>query len=202
MRSIKFSPTELEFLKAHYEQELADVEQYAHDIKALLKKFGVDSMTTEMEQPVAKKRGRRGRPKKEKPAPSTQTEKKQKKAEKGKRGRKPTTKAPAIKASPTEEIKPAPEPNKPIQIEKPEIKSTPKKNKIKKTGKHRKAAPKSFALQKDAGGKKNAKTDTKIPPKGKEIKEAPNATAKKKSIVTNMVLPPVEPIKTETVNPE
>lgn len=68
MKSIKFSENELEFLKNHYELELADAENYVSEIKNILTKLN------KLEKPViaekaGKKTGKkRGRPKKEQKA--------------------------------------------------------------------------------------------------------------------------------------
>ncbi len=64
MRSIKFSDLELDFLKGHYEQELRDVEKYADELKAMLRKLGGKVAAVTAEKPEKKKRGRRGRPRK------------------------------------------------------------------------------------------------------------------------------------------
>jgi len=60
MKSIKFSESELEFLKNHYELELIEAESYISEIKNILKKLGAEIKAAEPEKP----RKKRGRPRK------------------------------------------------------------------------------------------------------------------------------------------
>jgi hypothetical protein len=54
MRAIKFSESELEFLKNHYELELLDAENYVGEIKNILKKLGVIEKEIIKEKPEKK----------------------------------------------------------------------------------------------------------------------------------------------------
>lgn len=65
MKTIKFNSNELEFLRNHYEMELADAENYVLEIKNLLKKFTTDEKPVTVEKSPKKSSGKRGRPKKE-----------------------------------------------------------------------------------------------------------------------------------------
>ena len=61
MKSINFSDQELEFLRAHYEMELEEAEEYVQNIKSMIGKLGGSKQT---KAPVAadqkpKKRGRK-----------------------------------------------------------------------------------------------------------------------------------------------
>jgi peptidoglycan hydrolase CwlO-like protein len=86
MKSIRFSETELEFLKAHYELELEEAKKYIEDVKGILKKLGA-----ELEQDVDEKpKKRRGRP------PKKASEKKETEA---KASETPAKKAPVKKKS-------------------------------------------------------------------------------------------------------
>ena len=58
MKSIRFSDEELEFLKEHYEMELAEMEKYVAEVKVMLKKLG--SVVKDTGEGGSKKR--RGRP--------------------------------------------------------------------------------------------------------------------------------------------
>jgi len=64
MKAIRFSESELEFLKNHYELELVEAENYISEIKNILKKLGVLVKEAVQEKPVTKGRKGRGRPKK------------------------------------------------------------------------------------------------------------------------------------------
>jgi DNA-binding SARP family transcriptional activator len=93
MKSIKFSENELEFLKNHYEMELADAENYVIEIRNILKKLNTSVQVKAAEEKPAKKSGRKpGRPKSEakttdvKPEPKTR-----------KKGKKTRPKAPKAK---------------------------------------------------------------------------------------------------------
>lgn len=66
MKAIKFTDSELEFLIHHYELELIEAEAYMGEIRGILKKLGVISKETVVEQPV-KVAKKRGRPRLEKP---------------------------------------------------------------------------------------------------------------------------------------
>lgn len=68
MKSIRFSEDELEFLRNHYEFELAEAENYVEDIKNLLKKLGFLKKEEKVEKPLKAKGKKRGRPKAVKPA--------------------------------------------------------------------------------------------------------------------------------------
>jgi len=68
MKSIRFSEDELEFLRNHYEFELAEAENYVKDIQTILIKLGAINKTTVVEKPLKPKGKKRGRPKKAKPA--------------------------------------------------------------------------------------------------------------------------------------
>jgi len=86
MPSIKFTDNELEFLRNHYEQELADAEMYIADIRKIISKLGKAEAENQQEAPKKK----RGRPAKaltvvKEVQPTETTEKK-------KRGRKPGSK--------------------------------------------------------------------------------------------------------------
>lgn len=68
MKSIRFSEDELEFLRNHYEFELAEAENYVEDIKSILKKLGSLKKEVIAEKPAKVKGKKRGRPKALKPA--------------------------------------------------------------------------------------------------------------------------------------
>ncbi|MEI6681846.1 MAG: hypothetical protein WCO44_04425 [Bacteroidota bacterium] len=70
MKAIKFTDSELDFLKAHYELELSEVENYVAEIKNILKKFGVTNTVTAKEKPATSSGKKRGRPKKENTVPA------------------------------------------------------------------------------------------------------------------------------------
>lgn len=137
MKAIKFSETELEFLKNHYELELADAENYISEIKNILKKLGKEIKAADADKP----KKRRGRP------PKVKEEKKESKAagiiaknekkkddKKGgkKRGRKP--KKTALPKAAVSMNPPAPAPKGSIKTEpKKEVKAAPKKAGTKKS---------------------------------------------------------------------
>jgi len=68
MKAIKFSESEMDFLKNHYELELLDAENYVGEIKNILKKLGVIEKEITKEKPVKVPGRKRGRPRKERPA--------------------------------------------------------------------------------------------------------------------------------------
>jgi len=107
MRSIKFSQSELDFLKSHYEQELNEVEKYAEEIKGMLKKLGAKSAPAASEKPEKKKTGRRGRPRKVVAEPVVAPAAKK---EKVKKPAKRTVKKTAVKNAKKSGKKPAPKP--------------------------------------------------------------------------------------------
>jgi hypothetical protein len=76
MKTIKFSETEIEFLRNHYELELLDAEKYISEIKNILKKLGVIEKEMIQENALKTVSKKRGRPKKEKKAPAVKAEKK------------------------------------------------------------------------------------------------------------------------------
>jgi hypothetical protein len=57
MKSIRFSPNELEFLRDHYEFELLEAEKYVEELKQILRKLGAE-VKPEVGEEVKKKRGR------------------------------------------------------------------------------------------------------------------------------------------------
>ncbi len=63
MKSIRFSEDELEFLRNHYEFELAEAENYVEDIKSILKKLGSIKKEVIADKPAKAKGKKRGRPK-------------------------------------------------------------------------------------------------------------------------------------------
>lgn len=65
MKSIKFSENELEFLKNHYELELADAENYVSEIKNILTKLNKLEKPGIVEKTGKKTGKKRGRPRKE-----------------------------------------------------------------------------------------------------------------------------------------
>lgn len=65
MKSIKFSENELEFLKNHYELELADAENYVSEIKNILAKLNKLEKPVIVEKTGKKTGKKRGRPRKE-----------------------------------------------------------------------------------------------------------------------------------------
>lgn len=94
MPSIKFSDSELGFLRSHYEQELMDAELYVAEIRRILSKMG----KTETEKPAETTgRKRRGRPAKKTVEAPAEKPVEKKKAPK-KRGRKAKkTSTPVVK---------------------------------------------------------------------------------------------------------
>jgi hypothetical protein len=58
MPSIKFTDTELGFLRNHYEQELMDAEMYVAEIRRILSKFGKTEKENITSAPQKKRRGR------------------------------------------------------------------------------------------------------------------------------------------------
>lgn len=58
MPSIKFTDTELGFLRNHYEQELMDAEMYVAEIRRILSKFGTTEKENITSEPLKKRRGR------------------------------------------------------------------------------------------------------------------------------------------------
>ena len=58
MPSIKFSETELGFLREHYEQELMEAEMYVAEIRKILSKLGRVEKETVTVAPEKKRRGR------------------------------------------------------------------------------------------------------------------------------------------------
>jgi hypothetical protein len=58
MPSIKFTDTELGFLRNHYEQELMDAEMYVAEIRKILSKFGKTETEVLTSAPPKKRRGR------------------------------------------------------------------------------------------------------------------------------------------------
>jgi len=64
MKSIRFTESELEFLKNHYELELIEAENYISEIKNVLTKLGALVKEATPEMPVNKTRKKRGRPRK------------------------------------------------------------------------------------------------------------------------------------------
>jgi len=70
MKSIRFSESELEFLKNHYELELVEAENYISEIKNILSKLGVLAKEPIQEKPNSKVRKKRGRPRKSEKKPA------------------------------------------------------------------------------------------------------------------------------------
>jgi len=64
MKSIRFSESELEFLKNHYELELVEAENYIAEIRNILAKLGVLAKAASAEKPAGRTGKKRGRPKK------------------------------------------------------------------------------------------------------------------------------------------
>lgn len=94
MKTIKFSDSELEFLRNHYELELTDAETYVAGIKNILIKLGAQGKPSE-EEPVVKKRpGRppRSEQKMEQPVPAPVPAERKKPGPKPKSGSKKTAK--------------------------------------------------------------------------------------------------------------
>ena len=119
MKSIKFSESELDFLKNHYELELSDAENYISEIKNILKKLGVIEKEIAKEKPIKNSGKKRGRPKKEKTAPVKNASPAP--AKPGKKSAAKKTKKKAVK--PAEKAKPAA-----VKAEKaPVVKPAPKK---------------------------------------------------------------------------
>ena len=69
MKTIKFTDSEFDFFRAHYELELSEAEKYVAEIKKILKKIGATQATPVNEQPAATTGKKRGRPKKENTIP-------------------------------------------------------------------------------------------------------------------------------------
>ena len=99
MPSIKFSETELGFLRNHYEQELMDAEMYVAEIRKILSKLGKSEAETIVAAPEKKRRGR--------PAKKTKTVKDTKEAA-AKPKRKAKTRKPRAKKAKV--VKPKVEP--------------------------------------------------------------------------------------------
>lgn len=119
MKSIRFSESELEFLKNHYELELVEAENYITEIKNILAKLGVLAKEAIAEKP-AKSGKRRGRPKKKAtvvaeaaPAPK----KAKRKVRRNKAAKKVAVKkAPAKKARPIKVAPPKPAEKKVTEV--------------------------------------------------------------------------------------
>lgn len=135
MKTIKFSETEIEFLKNHYELELLDAEKYISEIRNILKKLGVIEKEMTREAPARTAAKKRGRPKKEKKAPAVKAEKKAPavKVEKKAPVAKPEKKAAPVAA----EKKPVPVKNEKAPVAKPVVKKAKKtvKKAVKKAAK-------------------------------------------------------------------
>jgi hypothetical protein len=108
MKSIRFSESELEFLKNHYELELVEAENYITEIRNILSKLGVLAREVKADKP-AKAGKKRGRPKKKEVAPVAEAAPEPKKAKKKVRRRKAKKAAPkkvVVKKAPVKKAAP------------------------------------------------------------------------------------------------